>query len=232
MKPAALAVMVFALALAGRAECLPQPISYGHTYPGSVTTPTSCQFAGGGWPYAPFTVSLAQGDEITLSVHSDAFDPRVGVYRNGGSPLAFNQGKQGTQDAVVRFTAGATVTYLIAVSGPKANPVGNFSITSSLIRPCTPLGISSQPITQIVAFGDSAVLSVAVTSSSSEITFTWYDADAIGLPSPLGSGSSFTVTNVRATRRFYVQAVGGCGFVTSAIVTVIPFALRERSVRH
>jgi hypothetical protein len=232
MKPAMLAVMVFGLAFAGGAECLPQPISYGHTYPGSVTTPTSCQFAGGGWPYAPFTVSLAQGDEITLTVHSDVFDPRVGVYRYGGSPLAFNQGKQGTQDAVLRFTAGETVTYLITVSGPKANPLGNFSITSSLIRPCTPLRISSQPVTQIVAFGDSAVLSVAVTSNSSEITFTWYDAGAIGLPIALGSGPSFTVTNVRATRRLYVQAVGGCGVVTSAVVTVIPFALRERSARH
>src|SRR5437870_3730887 len=117
MKTATLAVMAFVLAVAGGAECLPEPISYGHTYIGSVTL-ASCQFAGGGWPYAPYTVSLAQGDEITLSVHSDAFDPRIGVYRNGGDSLAFNQGKQGTQDAVVRFTAGATVTYLIAVSGP------------------------------------------------------------------------------------------------------------------
>jgi len=231
MKPAIFAVMLLALALAGEADCLPQLISSGHTYPGTVIN-ASCQFAGGGWPYAPFNVSLAQGDEITLSVHSDAFDPRIGVYRNGGDSLAFNQGKQGTQDAVVRFTAGATVTYLIAVSGPKANPVGNFSITSSLIRPCTPLRISSQPVTQLVAFGDSAVLSVAVTSNSSEIKFAWYDADAIGLPIPLGSGPSFTVANVRATRRLYVQAVGGCGVATSAVVTVIPFARRERSVHH
>lgn len=232
MKTAALAIIVFALALAGLADCLPQPISYGHTYPGSVTTPTSCEFRGGGWPYAPYAVSLVQGDEITLSVHSDAFDPRIGVYRNGGDPLAFNQGKLGTQDAVVRFTAGATVTYLIAVSGPKANPVGGFSLTSSLVTACTPLRISSQPATQIVELGGSAVLSAAVTSNSSEIRFTWYDADAIGLPIALGLGPSFTVTNVRGTRRFYVQAVGGCGFVTSDIATVVPFARRERSVRH
>lgn len=231
MKPAVLAVIVLALALAGEADCLPQPISYGHTYPGTVIN-ASCQFAGGGWPYAPFNVSLAQGDEITLSVHSDAFDPRIGVYRNGGDSLAFNQGKQGTQDAVVRFTAGATVTYLIAVSGPKANPVGDFSITTSFISACTPLAITTQPATQTVAFDGSAVLSVAVSSKSSEIKYTWYDADAIGVPIALGSGPSFTVTHVTTTRRFYAQAVGGCGFVNSAVATVTPFVPRERSVRH
>jgi hypothetical protein len=231
MKPAMLAVMLLALARAGGAECLPQQISYGHTYPGTVIV-TSCQFAGGGWPYAPFTVSLAQGDELTLTVHSDAFDPRIGVYRYGGSPLAFDQGKQGTQDAVVRFTAGETVTYLIAVSGPKANPAGNFSITTSLITACTPLTIAAQPATQIVAPGGSAILSVAVTSNSSEIRYAWYDADNIGLPIALGTGPSFTVANVRTTRRFYAQVVGGCGVVTSAIATVAPFVSRERSVRH
>jgi hypothetical protein len=231
MKPAMLAVVAFALALAGGADCFPQPISYGHTYRGTVID-SVCQFAGGGWPYAPYAVSLADGDEVTLAVHSDVFDPRIGIYRIGGDPLAFNQGKQGTQDAVVRFTAGAAFTYLITVSGPKANPLGNFSITSSLISPCTPLKISSQPVTQIVEFGGSTVLSVAITSNSAEIKYAWYDGDAIGLPIPIGSGPFFTVSNVRVPRRFYVQAAGGCGVVTSDIVSVIPFARRERSVRH
>jgi len=231
MKTAALTVMVFALALAGNADCFPRLISYGHTYSGTVIN-AECQFAGGDWPYAAFGVSLAQGDEITLAVHSDVFDPRVGVYRYGGSPLASNQGKQGTQDAVLRFTAGETVTYLITVSGPKANPLGSFAITSSLVTPCTPLRISSQPATQIVEYGGSTVLSVAITSNSAEIKYAWYDADSIGLPIAIGSGPFFTLTNVRATRRFYVQAAGGCGVVTSAVVIVIPFALRERSVRR
>src|SRR4051794_35959551 len=228
MRPATLAIIVFALALTAGADCVPQPISYGHTYRGTVVN-GPCQFAGGGWPYAPFTVSLAKGDEITLAIHSDVFDPRIGIYRDGGDSLAFNQGKQGTQDAVIRFTAGETYTFLIAASGPKANPVGNFSITTSLISPCTPLKISSQPATQIVEFGGSTVLAVAITSNSSEIKYAWYDADAIGLPIPLGSGPFFTLTNVRVTRRFYVQAGGGCGVVTSDIVTVIPFARRQHS---
>ncbi len=231
MKQTIFAVLLLVPVLARAGDCLSQPISYGHTYRGTVVN-GPCQFTGGGWPYAPFTVSLAQGDEITLAVHSDVFDPRIGIYRDGLDPLAFNQGKQGTQDAVIRFTAGATYTYLIAASGPKANPVGNFTITTSLIAPCTPLKISSPPATQIVEFGGSTVLSVAINSNSSEIKYAWYDADAIGLPIPLGSGPFFTVNNVRATRRFYVQAAGGCGVVTSDIVTVVPFARRERSVRH
>src|SRR3954449_9153033 len=105
MKPATFAIIVFALALTAGAEGVPDPTSYAHSYRAAVVN-GPCQFAGGGWPYAPFTVSLVKGDEITLAVHSDVFDPRIGIYRDGGDSLAFNQGKQGTQDAVIRFTAG------------------------------------------------------------------------------------------------------------------------------
>ncbi len=215
------------------ANCLTQTLSCGQTYASSVTD-TSCQFAGGGWPYADFNLSLAQGDHVSFSVHSTDYDPGVGVYTsNGGNSLVHNFGKRTTQDAFVDFTAPVTTRYTIAAYGSTAQSRGNFSITSACITLCTPPSITNQPASQSVPAGGSAVLTVAAAFSTSVVSYSWYDADAAGIPIPLGSGPSFTVKNVTTKRRFYAQASNGCGFQTSAIATVAPLSPpRGRTVRR
>jgi len=214
-------------------DCLSQALSCGQTYSWSVTD-ADCQFAGGGWPYASFTVSLAQGDSVRFSVHSTAYDPGVGVYySNGGSSLVHNFGKRSTQDAVVDFTAPDTTNYMVLAYGSTPSSRGDFSITSTCITLCTPPSITTQPVNQNVVLGGSAVLTIASAFSTSPVSYFWYDADAAGLPIPLGSGPSFTVKNVTTKRRIYAQASNGCGFQTSAVVTIgPPPPPRGRSVRH
>jgi hypothetical protein len=214
-------------------NCLLQTLSCGQTSSWSVTD-TSCQFAGGGWPYAGFTVSLAQGDQVNFSVHSTDYDPGVGVYTsNGGNSLVHNVGKRATQDAFVDFTAPVTTNYMVLAYGSTPQSRGDFSITEACITRCTPPSITNQPASQSVAMGGAAVLTVAAAFSTSVVSYSWYDADAAGIPIPLGSGPSFTVKNVTTKRRFYAQASNGCGFQTSAIATVAPlFPPRGHSVRR
>jgi hypothetical protein len=209
-------------------NCLLQPLSCGQTYSWSVTD-TSCEFFGGGWPYAGFTVSLAQGDRVSFSVHSTAYDPGVGVYYStGGDSLVHNFGKRVAQDALVDFTAPVTTNYMILAYGSTPSSRGDFSITSTCITRCTPPSITTQPASQNVALGGSAVLTIAAAFSTSPVSYSWYDADVAGLPIPVGSGPSFTVKNVATRRRFYAQASNGCGFQTSAIATIAPPALPRR----
>ncbi|HEX7680788.1 MAG TPA: hypothetical protein VF713_21820 [Thermoanaerobaculia bacterium] len=214
-------------------DCLLQPLSCGQTSSWSVTD-RSCQFAGGGWPYAGFTITLAQGDRVSFSVHSTDYDPGIGVYTsNGGNSLVHNVGKRATQDAVVDFTAPVTTNYMVIAYGSTPQSRGNFSITSTCITRCTPPSITTQPASQNVALGGSAVLTISSALSTSPVSYSWYDADAAGLPIPLGSGPSFTVKNVTTKRRFYAQASNGCGFQASAIATVGPVSPpRGRSVRR
>lgn len=215
------------------ANCLTQTLSCGQTYAWSVTD-TSCEFAGGGWPYAGFTVSLAQGDHVSFSVHSTDYDPGVGIYTsNGGNSLVHNFGKRATQDAFVDFTAPVTTNYMVLAYGSTPQSRGDFSITSTCITLCTPPSITNQPASQNVAVGGSAVLTVAAAFSTSPISYFWYDADIGYLPIPLGSGPSFTVRNVTTKRRIYAQASNGCGVQTSAIATITPLSPpRGRAVRR
>jgi hypothetical protein len=195
----------------------------------------SCLFAGDtGWQFSDFTVSLAQGDHVSFSVHSADYDPAIGIYfRNGTPSLVHNFGKRLTQDAVVDFTAPLTANYLVAAYGGTPQSRGGFSITSTCIALCTPPSITTQPASQSVALGGSAVLTIASAASTSPVSYSWYDADAAGLPIPLGSGPSFTVKNVTTRRRFYAQASNGCGFQTSAIATIAPFSPpRGRAIRR
>ncbi len=218
----------------GYADCLTQRLSCGQTFTSSVTF-ASCLFAGDtGWQFADFTVSLAQGDHVSFSVHSNVYDPAIGVYlRNGTASLVHNFGKRATQDAVVDFTAPLTANYLVAAYGGTPQSRGDFSITATCITLCTPPSITTQPASQSVALGWSAVLTIASTFSTSPVSYSWYDADAAGLPIPLGSGPSFTVKNVTMRRRFYAQASNGCGFQTSAIATIAPPSPpRGRAIRR
>ena len=218
----------------GYADCLTQRLSCGQTFTSSVTF-ASCLFAGDtGWQYSDFTISLAQGDHLSFSVHSNVYDPAIGVYlRNGTASLVHNFGKRATQDAVVDFTAPLTTNYLVTAYGSTPQSRGDFSLTATCIAVCTPPSITTQPASQIVAPGGSAVLTIASAFSTSLVTYSWYDADAAGLPIPIGSGPSFTVKNVTTKRRFYAQASNGCGFQTSAIATIAPPSTpRGRAIRR
>ena len=213
-------------------NCLRQALDCGQTYLWSVT-PTSCEFFNSpGYRYALFTVSLAQGDRVAFSVHSDAFDPGVAVYFNGGKPQVSNRGKQTTQDAVVEYTAPASNNYEIAAYG-SAQSLGEFSITSNCIVRCTPPSITTQPASQSVPLGGSATLTIATAPNTAVVTYAWYDADNGGLPSALGTGPTFKVTNVKTKHRYYAQAQNGCGVATSAIATITPqTSSRLHSIRH
>lgn len=217
----------------GLADCLTQRLSCGQTYTSSVTFASCLFFGDTGWQFAAFSIQLAEGDHVSFSVHSTAFDPGVGVYNNGGSSLVHNFGKRATQDAFVDFTAPLTTNYTIAAYGGTPQSRGDFSITSTCITLCTPPSIITQPASQNVAVGGSAVLTVAAAFSTSPVSYFWYDADIGYLPIPLGSGPSFTVKNVTTRRRFYAQASNGCGVQTSAIATIAPLQPpRGRSVRR
>ncbi|HXA15541.1 MAG TPA: hypothetical protein VN380_01005 [Thermoanaerobaculia bacterium] len=217
----------------GFTNCLSQTLSCGQTFRWSVTS-DFCQFAGGGWPFADFTVPLAQGDNVGFSVHSADYDPGVGVYfSTGGDSLVHNFGKRATQDAAVDFTAPVTTNYLIAAYGSTPQSRGDFSITQTCIATCTPPSITNQPTSQNVVLGGSAVLTVAAALNTSPVNYFWYDADIAYLPLPLGSGPSYTVRNVTTKRRIYAQASNGCGVQTSSIATIAPLPpARGRAVRR
>ncbi len=213
-------------------DCIWQRLSCGQTYLWSVT-PASCKFGNVDWPFSGFIVSLAQGDRVRFSVHATAFDPGVAIYKNGVVALAFNDGKRIKQDAVIDFTATESNNYEIAAYGGTPDSVGELSLTSTCITVCTPPSITTQPVSQTVPLGGSTVLTVAASFSTSVVSFNWYDADNGGLPSALGTGPTFKVTNVKTKHRYYAQAQNGCGVATSAIATITPqTSSRLHSIRH
>ncbi|HSY51332.1 MAG TPA: hypothetical protein VLC46_21185 [Thermoanaerobaculia bacterium] len=213
-------------------NCVYQPLSCNQSYDWFVTA-SSCQFSGGGWAFAPFHIKLTQGDYVSFSSHSDAYDPAVAVYQNGGQPLTYNYGHRSTVDATVYFTTPATATYDIAIYGATAQSAGEFFMASNCIAVCGPPTISSQPVSRTVPYGGSATVTIAATSpNGNPTTYSWYSDDG-GLPVSIGSGTSFTLSNVTTTRRLYAQAQSPCGSVTSSVATITPLAPpRGRAVRH
>jgi hypothetical protein len=212
-------------------NCVAQSLSCGQSYDWSVTA-SSCQFTGGGHAYAPFSMRMAKGDYVKFSAHSDAYDPAVGVYRNGGAPLIYNNGVRSKTDAVVFFTAPETAIYQIDVYGAAAQSAGEFVMSASCLAVCSAPSVTSQPASQSIPFAGTAVVSVAATSPNGNApSFEWRDADDIF--NTLGLGSSLTLSNVTRRTRVYAHVVNACGSVDSAIAIITPAAPpRGRAARH
>jgi Ig-like domain CHU_C associated len=213
-------------------NCVEQPFSCNQSFHWSVTG-TSCQYAGGGWAYAPFSMRLVKGDYVGFSARSDAFDPEIAIYGAGSAPLTSGFGKRFTQPATIYFSAPVTATYLIAVSGQTAQSAGDFYVDSSCINVCTAPTIPRQPANQTVAYGATATLTVdGSVSNGNAPTFTWYE-DNFSLPVGIATGTTLTIPNVTAARRFYATATNACGSTNTITATVSPLAPpRGRSVRH
>jgi hypothetical protein len=212
-------------------NCVPQPLSCGQTYGWSVTA-SSCQFTGGGHGYAPFRMAMAKGDYVQFSARSDAYDPGVAVYRNGGTALIYNYGVRSKTDAVVFFTAPETATYQIDVSGAAPQSAGEFFMTASCIAVCSAPSVTSQPASQSVPYAGTAVVSVAATAPNGNApSFEWRDPDDIFIT--LGVGSSLTLSNVTRRMRVYAHVTNDCGSADSEIAIITPAAPpRGRAVRH
>jgi hypothetical protein len=213
-------------------NCVPQPLSCNQSYDWFVTA-SSCQFDGGGHAFAPFRMQMTKGDYVRFTSHSDAYDPAVAVYRNGGTALTYNYGTRSTTDAVVYFTVPATAVYDIDIYGATAQSAGEFFMASNCIAVCGPPTISSQPTGRTVPYGGSATVTIAATSpNGNPTTYSWYD-DNGGLPVSVGSGPSFTLSNITATHRLYAQAQSPCGVVNSSVAIITPLPPpRGRAVRR
>lgn len=212
--------------------CVTQQLACGQVL-GYVLGATSCTFSGGGLPYSYSTVSLVKGDYVEFDANSAAFDPTLSIYRNGGSPIANGFGKRSGAPATVFFTAPATDNYQAAVYTMPTAVAGSFTLAYSCINVCSAPTITSQPVSQTVSYGGTAVLSVGASSPNGNApSFTWFQDDG-SLPVSIASGASFTVPNVTSVRRYYAQAQNACGFVNSAAAVITPKPPpRGRAVRH
>ncbi len=216
-------------------NCVDQPLACDQYGAWSITA-TSCRFSSDSRGYASYDLgTFRAGDNITITVHSDYFDPGVSIYRNGGTPLASAFGKQ--------FSKDATLTYLVPTTGPQdiaiygasssnPNAAGEFFVSLKCgLVPCPLPQITTQPADAHIHYGGNARLFMYFAPTNNPLSINWYNSkDPL---SSIGSGDFIELHKLTATNSYFATVSSACGSIKSqtATVTVDP-PTRRRSANH
>ena len=76
----------------------------------------------------PYPLPMQQGDAVTLTARSEAFDTYLEVRDNAGNILAEDDDGAGGLDSQLTFVAAQTATYSVTISAAFGDPSGPYSI--------------------------------------------------------------------------------------------------------
>lgn len=167
----------------------------------------------------PADATYTQGTYGSLSIYLTAGSQPVSYqWRKDGTPIAGATSSQLTFNAVALTDAGK---YTIVAT----NPAG--SVTSReatlTVTPATPVSIGTQPVAQAIYQGQSATLSVNITSGSQPITYQW-SKDGAAIAGATYGSYYISVAKLSDAGSYTVAITNAAGTVTSnpATVTVTP----------
>jgi hypothetical protein len=145
---------------------------------------------------------------------------------SGTRPLTY-QWFQGTASGIGTFVGEGKTILVPAPTAPvsywaravndcqkSANSLGVVTIA-----PCDLPAVGTQPLSQTIAGGASATLSVAVTSSTTP-TIRWYRGVAPDKTTEVGTGLSFNTGPLTATTQFWASVSNTCGEIATQTATV------------
>ncbi|MBZ5588758.1 MAG: hypothetical protein LAO05_09345 [Acidobacteriia bacterium] len=184
--------------------------------------------AGAAWVYvtggcqAPEVTAQPQGQIIqsgqtaTLSVSAVGTPPLSYQWYEGSSGDTSHAVGVGASS----FTTPAltsTTSYWVRVS----NPCGHAdSATATVTVGCTSPSITTQPQSQTVQSGQTAVLSVSA-AGDGPLSYQWYQGTSGDTSHPVGNNaSSFTTPALTTTTSYWVRVSNTCGSADSATATV------------
>ena len=191
---------------------------------------SSCPFSDGG-VFAKYVLNFTPGSELHFRLHSDDFDPRLGIYFGGGSPLTRGIGARYLVDAQLTHTPTQPPgEYFLAASARDGRGSGEFTLYGDCAAPpvCVPPLIAVPPRSVTIAPGDSIKLGVTV-SGNGPFTYSWRDSQS---PAPIGSSATLVVSKLSRTTSYSVDVSNACGSTTSATAVITVKPPRERTAQH
>lgn len=128
---------------------------------------------------------------------------------------------------VTLVVANSQQTFTTSADVPVTGPENSGSRRRAITRPpggggsCVAPAITTQPVSQSVASGATAALSVAA-SGTGPFTYQWFSGTSGDTSSPVSgaTASSFTTPAVSGSRSFWARVSNSCGTVDSATATI------------
>jgi hypothetical protein len=165
------------------------------------------------------------GDSVTLS-----------AIVNGSQPMTL-QWFQKDAAIVNATTATVTVGPLFAATSfalHASNECGDITsapVVFSAATQCVAPSITTDPASQNIVNGGSAILNVAASGTS--LVYRWYEGQVFDFTRPVGaSAPSFISPPLEEETQYWVRVENNCGSVNSAAATVTPIESRRRGVKH
>ncbi len=175
----------------------------------------------------PLSQSIAPNQTATLSVTATGtgtltYQWYQGLSGNAANPIA---GATGSTFTTPALTAATNYWVQVSASGP---PVETVNSNTAAITVVSPPAISVQPMSQSVASGQTATLSVTATGTGT-LTYQWYQGLSGDSTNPIAgaTASTFTTPALTATTNYWVQVSASGPPVetvnsTTAAITVVP----------
>jgi subtilase family protein/Ig-like domain-containing protein len=174
----------------------------------------------------PLSQTITSGQTATLSVTAGGTAPLTYQWYMGASgtittPIAGTTGSSYTTPAL-----SSTTSYWVRVS----NSVGTADSATATVTVVTPPAITAQPLSQTIASGQVATLSVTATGTL-PFNYQWYAGTSGATTSPItgATSSSYTTPALTSTTNYWVRVLNTAGAADSATatVTVVPGVRRD-----
>lgn len=162
----------------------------------------------------PESQTVPEGATVSFTVEAVGPGPISYQWLRNGSTLGGATGSVLTIENVTSENAG---TYTVEAT----NTYGTTESNPAVLGVNTPPVITLQPVSQAIASGESATLTVSA-AGTTPMTYTWYLGTTGDTSQPQGSGSSFDTGSLSATSSFWARASNDFGSDDSetAVITV------------
>jgi hypothetical protein len=166
----------------------------------------------------PASTSITLGDSTTLLVSAAGTAPLsyqwyVGSAGDTSQPVA------GATGASLLVSPGQTTNYWVRAAngcGTADSPAA----TVTVVVPCNPPSISSQPLSQSIAVGGTATLTITATGND-PFGYQWYTGTSGDTSAPIASASAASITvSPAATATYWSRVTNSCGSTDSDTATV------------
>jgi hypothetical protein len=164
---------------------------------------------------APQTVNVT-GNAVTFSVTATGDAPLryqwfAGSAGNTAAPIA------NATSSSLTVTPAVTSAYWARITN-NCDPPADSGTVFAIVNNCPPVTIASQPGDATILEGRSATLTAA--ASGGTVSYQWYAGRSGVTASPIGTGSSITVTP-SITSVYWVRASNSCGSsIDSSTITI------------
>lgn len=206
-------------------QCIYQDLDCGQTGGGAINA-DSCKFGDSPDRYAPYGITMAAGDAVTIRATSTSFSPAVAIYRNGGDPIDVAFGPRGGT-ATLRRVASQPTQYELLVFGTEDNATGTYGISMTCESTCTQPTISLQPASGHVTLGAPYTFTAAAIGSP-PFHYQWYRGGTGDTSVSVGSDSSSLVVTLNEPFTTWVRVKNACGSRDSVSATAMPDAPKRR----